>query len=126
MANPRPFTKPADRIYPVFEFGASLRGEPAYTVNRDTRDEMLADYRAHSVNGGKALQLNRKLLSWRGSSCKPSRDLIERALDGSLVASVACESWAGEVLSAEKLKAQEPTLYRNGTQAKSPLRTGLL
>ena len=108
MANPRPFTKPADRIYPVFEFGASLRGEPAYEVNRDKRDEMLADYSAHSVNGGKALQLNRKLLSWRpGLSCKPSRALIERALDGSLSASIACESWAGEVLSAEKLKASE-------------------
>jgi hypothetical protein len=81
MANPRPFTKPADRIYPVFVFGASLRGEPAFEVNRGQRDAMLAQDLAHSVNGGKALQLNRKQFDWNGSSCRPGELIFAYACD---------------------------------------------
>jgi hypothetical protein len=82
MANPRAFTKPADRIYPVFAFGTSLKGNPIYLVDRDKRDAMIAADAARSVNGGKALQLVAKRRGpqdsdLRGHSCCPGTRMLD-------------------------------------------------
>jgi hypothetical protein len=75
-------------------------------VERDIAREMVANYEATWWNSCREVRLIAP--AHRGASCEPSQGLIERALDGSLAASIACESWAGEVLPGEVLKAQQP------------------
>jgi hypothetical protein len=74
-------TLATDRTYPVFAFGAPLKGRPLYEVDRERRDEMLAAEKALSVSGGKALQLVKKFHSRHGLSASPDHRLMQRYVE---------------------------------------------
>jgi hypothetical protein len=77
-------------------------------VERDIAREMVANNEATWWNSCREVRLIAP--SHRGASCNPSQALIERALDGSLVARIACESWKSEVHPGEVLKANRKQL----------------
>ena len=102
------------RLVGVYEPDTDSFSIPDHQVEGAEARRLVINGDADRINRGKAIRLRRssKALPLRtpktlrsGASASPTMELIERALDGSLSAGIACHSWAGSVVSSDRMRA---------------------
>jgi hypothetical protein len=93
----------------VYEPGRPSYNRPNYYTDSDDARRLVINGDANRINRGKAIRLRtsseaKELPARHGESRNPTPALMQRAVDGSLRASIACSSWAGRVVDAQTLR----------------------
>jgi hypothetical protein len=106
-----------NRLVGVYKPSTPSYCRPDSNTDIDDARRLVTNGEADSINRGKAIRLRtsskattEELPARPGESRKPNPALMQRALDGSLSASIACSSWAGRVVDAQRLREGAGTM----------------